>query len=224
MHRFGIAAAAVLFAAVSGTAYSQTARSPAGDWMGDLVIPAGTYEIGLRIEEASPGVFKGSIGSHDTGRWGTPLEAITFDAGALTFTAPAANASFKGAWDPQAPGFTGTYTSAGGPAPMTFKAGVVPPLPTVPGLDGRWEGDLQGIGVVLRISSGPRGTATLADYPSINRNNVVIRTLTRDGQKVALASANGQVAFTGTLSADGTTLAGTWTQQTFEIPVTLTKK
>ena len=95
-----------------------------------------------------------------------------------------------------------------------------------PALDGLWQGPLQlpggKLAVIFRLVKLSSGEyfATL-DVPLQKVHNLTV-VVTAEGSTVTLASAEANSHFTGTLSADGQQLAGTWHQPGFEVPLTLT--
>lgn len=216
------------FAAIlmAGSSFAAFAQSPKGDWKGDLVTPQITYHIGIHVDQAADGKLTGTIGSHETGRWGTPLEELASTNGELAFRI-AAGQSFKGKWDAATSAFTGTYTTPNGAFPFTFTAGKVPPLPTIAGLDGRWEGklDVQGISLrlVYRVISDEHGTRLLMDSPDQGASGMVTSKLARTGAKVTFDIPAIRANYEGDLSADSATITGTWNQNTQQFPLIMTR-
>jgi pimeloyl-ACP methyl ester carboxylesterase len=220
--RLSALAAALLLASAAplaiAPAFAQQAKqSPKGDWIGDLVTPQLTYKLGIHIDESSPGKFKGTIGSHQTGRWGTELEQLSFTDGALSFHVPTSNANFAGTWDAAASAWTGTYKTPNGTFPLKLAAGKVPPLPTIAGLDGRWEGvlDVQGqmkLRLVYRVSSDQHGSRLLLDSPDQVASNILATNLARNGDRISFDVPAIRGRYEGNLSADGASITGEWSQ------------
>lgn len=96
-----------------------------------------------------------------------------------------------------------------------------------PALDGLWQGPLQLPGgkldVIFRLVKLSSGEyfATL-DVPLQKVKNLTVA-VTTEGPAITLASVEANCHFTGTLSADGQQLAGTWHQPGFEVPLTLAR-
>ena len=96
-----------------------------------------------------------------------------------------------------------------------------------PALDGFWQGPLQlpggKLAVIFRLVKLSSGEyfATL-DVPLQKVKNLTVA-VTTEGPAITLTSAEANSHFTGTLSADGQQLAGTWHQPGFEVPLTLTR-
>lgn len=200
---------AALAAAIASAAHAQ---SPAGDWHGELKAGPASYRQGLSITETS-GVLAGTMASPDTGRSGLALSDLKLAGDELSFRVGPSN-SFSGRYDAATKSWTGEYATPGGKFPMTYRAGVLPtdpPLPALAGLDGRWEGKIQGVmPIVIRVKTDETGSLAWMDSPSQQTGNLPIPQMTREGTKVSFAMPNLSISFTGELSGD--TLAGTFTQ------------
>lgn len=93
------------------------------------------------------------------------------------------------------------------------------PAAAQPALDGDWDGVLDtkaGIALRLALHVESQGAGWSATVISLDQGNtqIPVAAVTRDGATVKLDVAKVHGSFTGTLSADGQTLAGTWTQGT----------
>src|SRR5690606_13231776 len=133
-----------------------------------------------------------------------------------SFAVPATRARFAGAWDAPANAWVGEYRHPAGNSPIRFDRGPVPPLPPLPavaGLDGRWEGTLQGMPqIVVRIRSEAAGTSAWLDVPTQQATGMPLRSLAREDQHVTFSLPVLQLAFDGELSKESDRLAGTLTQ------------
>ncbi|HVY89083.1 MAG TPA: alpha/beta hydrolase [Hyphomonadaceae bacterium] len=203
------------------------AQNPAGDWHTELTFtPAPTSHIGVRIKEASPGVYSGTIGTMEGGVWDTPLE-VTLKDGELSFRNTVSGSNFKGKWDAAQSGWTGTYTTAAGTTPATLTKGMPAPAPTIAGFDGRWEGalDVQGLKLrlVFRTTTDEHGSRTLMDSPDQAATGFPASNLKRAGDVVSLEVPSIQGTYSGTLSADGATVTGNWSQVGQSFPLILTR-
>lgn len=238
MKKMMLGAAALVAAIASGCvtqaakaqvppAQQTTARvSPAGTWHGAITRrPVGEIRLELRIEEKSPGVLAGVLANADQGGITTPVADLAFDGSALKFAVPASRAGFSGKWDAAAKAWVGEYTHPAGNSPARFVAGPTPPLPPLPavaGLDGRWEGTVQGaIPVVMRIETTAAGTRAWMDSPAQQAVGMPVRSLTRNGSHVTFGLPVLMMAFDGQI--DGDKLTGTITQAGQGLPLTLTR-
>lgn len=191
------------------------AITPAGDWHGLFEVPPSIkLRIGLHVEETSPGVFTGTTANPDQGISGAKIDSISFTDGVFTFKR--STQTYTGKWDTAQNAWVGEYSSPMGTLPMVFHPGVLPalpPNPAVAGLDGRWEGKIQGMmTLVVRVATDPNGTVAVMDSPMQNAANLPIPTFTRDGSTVAFAMPSIGASFTGTLSPEGDKISGTFNQ------------
>lgn len=173
--------------------------SVAGTWHGTINRPPiGEIRLELRIKE-SDGVLSGELFNADQAV-ATPLADVMSDSATLTFAIPATRAGFSGKWDATAEAWIGTYTHPAGNSAATFTAGPTPPLaplPAVAGLDGRWEGLVQGMApIVLRIETNSDGTRAWADAPP-QAAGMPVRSLTRDGSRVTFGLPQMLMSFDG---------------------------
>ena len=126
------------------------------------------------------------------------------------------------------------------PALALLLAAVAVDAQNAPALAGRWEGTL-----VPRVQGGSRDLAARANRPrlpteviittagdgthsgtwaSISQNGITeISKITVDGDDVRISVANWGGDWEGTLSADGSTLDGKWTQAGLTSPLVLKK-
>jgi uncharacterized protein len=235
-----VVCAGMLIAAIAGGCASQPAEAqiaaapvsqkvtPAGDWHGVINRPpVGEIRLGLRIEATAPGAYSGVIINVDQGAISTPLAGIALADNMLSFTVPASGASFSGTWDAAARAWVGEYKHPAGASQVKFESGAAPPLPPPPpmpavtGLDGRWEGMLQGIiPVVFRIKTEAAGTRAWMDSPSERVSGVPLKSLKRDGAAVTFVLPS-MMTFEGELSAAGDKLTGKLSQAGRSMPVEL---
>jgi pimeloyl-ACP methyl ester carboxylesterase len=203
------------------------AQEAAGDWHGTLHVPTGDLRLALTIKAAGGGGFEGTAVSVDQGSSGSALADIKLDGQRLSFTIPAVKARYEGQWDAAKQAWVGTFTQ-GASLPMTLLKGKVAPGPVIAGLDGRWEGAMTlptaNLRFVLRVKTGAYGTTAALDVPDQLTYGLVIGDLRRDGQKVTFSQTSTGSTYAGTLSADGKSIDGAWTQRGISRPLVLTQK
>lgn len=113
---FGLAVAAAL--AASPAAF---AEDPVGNWAGTLVTPESKVPIKASISKGADGALTGYGESPQTlPDTKLPLEKLTSDGTSLSFDAPQAGGSFKGAWDAAKKSWVGQWTANGTSAEMVF--------------------------------------------------------------------------------------------------------
>ena len=224
---------ATLVAAIAGGCVLQTAEaqvseaqkaSAAGTWYGTINRPpVGEIRLELRVKEMA-GALSGELFNADQGV-ATLLADVTSDGATLEFSVPVTRAHFTGKWDAAAKAWVGEYAHPAGSSPAKFAAGSIPPLPPLPkveGLDGRWEGKVQGMApIVVRIETTAGGTRAWMDMPAQQVVGMPIRTLTRDGAKATFGLPQLMMKFEGQL--DGDKLAGTISQAGQPLPLMLTR-
>ena len=209
---------------LAGAARAQDAT---GDWHGTLSVPTGDLRLAVTIKPAAAGGFEGSAISVDQGGSGSPLADINLDNQRLSFAIPAVKAHYEGQWNAGKQAWVGTFTQ-GASLPLTLTKGKVAPGPVISGLDGRWEGAMAlptaNLRFVLRVKTGAYGTIVGLDVPDQLTYGLVISDLKRDGQKVTFSQKSTGSAFAGTLSADGKSIDGAWTQRGVTHPLPLALK
>jgi pimeloyl-ACP methyl ester carboxylesterase len=202
------------------------AQQAAGDWHGAIRLPTGDHRLAVQITGA-PGAFAGTVASPEVSDRVVPLADVRLDGDALSFAVPSIHATYKGRWDAASKSWIGQW-SQGQDFPVTLEPGKLPPRPVVAGLDGAWSGVITNpagakLRVVLHIRTGAGGTIVLMDSPDQLAYGIPVTDLTRDGQKVAFGLKIAQASYAGVLSADGRSIAGTWTQGA-SAPLTFTRQ
>ncbi len=211
---FALTLAASLAMLGAGTAFAQPAPDPVGDWHGVLQTPRGGLTLILTVSRDADGALRAVLESPDQAP-GTriPATGISVENGQLTFAIASLGASFKGDWIAGERAWSGTFTQ-GGDLPLKLARGLPPPKSVISGLDGIWNATITRnaatLRLVLRISTTAQGTAVLLDSPDQMANGLPVQDFKRDGQKVGFKLNVTGASYEGTLSADGATIAGTW--------------
>lgn len=208
-----LAAALVIFGAAM--AFAQPSPDPVGDWHGVLQTPRGGLTLVVTISRGADGALKAELESPDQAPGSKiPATSISFENGQLAISVAPLGASYKGSWVAAEQAWNGTFTQ-GGDLPLKLTRGLPPPKPVVTGLDGIWNATLTRNGatlrLVLRIRSTPQGTVALLDSPDQLANGLPVQDLKRDGPNVSFQLSIAGQHYEGTLSAEGTSIAGTWT-------------
>jgi pimeloyl-ACP methyl ester carboxylesterase len=203
------------------------AQEVAGDWHGTLTVPTGDLRLAVAIKTATTGGFEGTATSVDQGGSGSPLADIKLEGQRLSFAIPVVKARYEGQWDATKQAWVGTFTQGAG-LPLTLVKGKIAPGPVVSGLDGSWEGAITlptaKLRVVLRVKTGPYGTIAAVDVPDQLTYGLVASDLKRDGQAVTFLQKSTGSSYAGTLSADGKSIDGAWTQRGVARPLVLAFK
>jgi uncharacterized protein len=217
-----LALALLLAVSCSAAAFAQQAQ---GDWNGALNIPPDRVRIiGVHVEQVGGGL-SGAIFSPDNNSGPGALADVALSNGVLTFKAPATNASFEGRWDEAKKAWVGAYTTPNGKFPLTLAAGKAPPvgpLPAVAGLDGRWEGKLEGVTpIIVRLKTDIDGTVAQMDRPSANSVGLPMRSFTRDGRQVRFTVPSLGIVYEGELSPAGDRITGVFAASGQQLPFEL---
>ncbi len=202
---------------LASAAHAQDAASswPIGSYHGAIHLPTGDHRLAVEIT-GKPGAYAGTVRSPEVTDRDAALDSVKVEDGALTFTLDSIKATFRGRWDAASSSWIGQW-SQGQDYPLTLAKGKLEPKPTIVGLDGTWAGALSNpagvkLRIVLHIHRSASGTIVLLDSPDQMASGIPVPVLTRDGQKVAFQLPLIQASYAGVLSADGKTIAGTFTQ------------
>lgn len=225
-------AIAFMATALTAVAHARPAAAAprwAGDWHGTLTTPNGALRLLLTINEGPGGALTAELESPDQAPGQKiPVPQFAIANGRLAFAIPAIRATYEGIWEAGADRFTGTFTQ-GMALPLVLERGAGETRPAIAGLDGNWDGMVNRNGVdlrlILRISTGPRGTIATLDSPDMGAVILPVAELARDGQAVSFAVPAGATRFRGTLALDGSRISGAWTRAGFpESQVTFARR
>ena len=210
------------------------AEDPVGVWVGDLKIPGADLHLAVHLRRDGTGALTGSFDSLDQGVRGLPLGEVTTTVDSLTFTVPNIGGTFSGTWQTGTKHWSGTWRQGQTNLPLEFARGEVPPAPTVVGptvvgLDGDWAGVLDINGSQLRLALHVKTTpteGTTATLDSIDQNalGIPVSAISREGPHVRLELKVLSATFDGTLEPGNQTIAGTWTQSSLSLPLTLQRR
>jgi len=212
--RLVLAMTAVFAALLATPAPAQGVPDIVGDWHGAISLPTGDLTMAIHVNRGDDGSLAGEIENYDQNPGdGAEFTEIAAADGKLTFRIASIGAFYEGTWDEASRQWHGTLTQ-GQAMPLNFARGVPPPKPVVEGLDGVWVGSIERNGVrlrqVLSVRTIEQGTFALYSSPDQMANGLPVTDLVRDGRSVTLATMRGLAKFSGTLSDDGSQLAGVW--------------
>ncbi len=216
----------VLAVVLGGTAMAEDA---AGDWIGLLdVSPAVKFHVALHVTAAGSG-YAATIDSPDISHYDAPVTDLVVADGALSFFVPSSKGNYAGRFNAATGAWEGTWTINGRSWPLNFTHGVLPPRPTVTGLDGDWDGALQlGVGMKLRLAihfkTGPHGTLGTMDSIDQNAMDVGLARIDRTESRVTFTIILVGASFQGTLDASGQSISGQWHQGGQDMPLVLTRR
>jgi hypothetical protein len=209
--RFAALAAALACLIGVGAAQAQTAT---GDWKGTLVAgPAQSFHLGVHIGKTDAGLT-GTLDDTTRAASGLPLSNVALAGDALSFKVAIAGApaTYIAKWDAGAGAWVGTWTQSGQGFPLTLAPGLQPPLPTVAGLDGAWDGVLtrgeHQLHVTLHVKTGALGTAAWLDSVDQMAYGLDVDAMRRSGDEVGFDQSALKAVFSGKLAADDKSIVG----------------
>ncbi len=214
--------------AATGAWSQATAPSLAGDWQGTL---AGQLPLVLHLRVADGGLTA-TLDSPAQGAMGLQGANAKLTGTTLSFDIPVIQGSYSGTVSADGKTVTGDWKQVGKTFPLVFHmTATVAQLETLKPspVDGDWQGALHAGGVTLRIAfhfhAQPDGIIG-GSMDSIDQGamGIACSDVKLDGQKLTLTVPAVHGTYAGTLSADGKSIAGTWTQgQPLELNLTRTE-
>jgi hypothetical protein len=91
-------------------------------------------------------------------------------------------------------------------------------------IDGDWTGSLQGKPLVVHVRTFEEGLTAEIDSPKDGSFGMAASSVVLEGSQLTIQSNANSASFVGTVDADGSTIAGAWTQGGIDQPLTLTRQ
>lgn len=201
----------------------------AGDWNGVLGTPGGQLRLILTIRQAADGALSAEVESPDQAPGQKiPVPTIALTDGRLSFAIPLIGARYEGQWQADRQVFAGSFRQASD-LPLELARGAGAAVPVIEGLDGTWQGSVERNGAVLRlllrVTSGPRGTSAMLDSPDMLAYGLPVTGLSREGRRVRFTVPAGGSAFDGMVAENGQAMTGRWTRAgSPDVTVTLSRQ
>lgn len=221
-----LAFAISLFAMGSLLVPTAKAGEPAGDWVGVMKTQStGDLTLALHLRKADAG-YEGSLDTVELGSKGVAVKVVTATPDILAIEIPSVRGRFEGTWDAPAGQWAGTWTTGAGQAyPLRLARGAPPPAARVDGLDGDWQGALNGgpaglLRLAVHIRTGAEGTQVTLDSIDQGVNGVPIL-VRRAGGEVTFDMRALRATFVADLLDDGATLQGEFSQGGALMPLVL---
>jgi len=234
--RLLVLAAPLLFPAA--TLLAQTAVDPSGHWEGTIQAqPNMEVKVEIDLARNGKGELAGTFGQPAQGVKGLPLSTVAVEKGVVRFVVKGGPdaATFEGALSADGKSLSGNVSQAGYSLPFTLARtgdARIAPVPTSAAigkeLEGTWNGALDVNGVQMRLivkmANQPDGTATGTIVSPDGSGVEVPIAMTQNASNLTIDVASIGASYVGVLNATGTELAGTWTQQSSTLPLTLRKQ
>jgi uncharacterized RDD family membrane protein YckC len=226
MHR---AAGMVVVVLCSSPALHAQTVDPSGHWEGTVDVPNNEIRIELDLARNSRGELTGTMNQPAAQISGLPLAAVTLDGRSIRFHSRS-DQPFSGVISADGKSISGGYHFQIYSIPFsltrTGEARVVEPARSAAigkELEGTWNGtlaDRTATRLTLKLANHPDGTATAAIVNLDQGELTLPARVVQAGSTVTIETVAVKSAFTGTLSADGTEIAGTVTQGDSATPLT----
>jgi D-alanyl-D-alanine-carboxypeptidase/D-alanyl-D-alanine-endopeptidase len=208
-----ILGAAILTALFSSSTFAQQKPDVAGDYSGTL----GPIHLKLHIKAGTDGTLTGTLDSPDQGANGIPCSDFHFDGKELSFSVPAVHGSWQGSVSPDGQSLAGTWNQ-GSPLPLTFtREQAFVPAAKPSRVDGVWLGAIHEASETLRIQLQLKSDASGKEYCTLDSldqeaTDIPCSNVLLEGNKFSFDIPPVHAQWSGTISADGKALTGTWTQ------------
>jgi len=205
-------------------ARAQATPHLSGDYVGTL----GPLHLRLHLKLDASGTISGTMDSPDQGANGLACADFKLQGEALSFSVPVVHGTWKGTVSGDAKTLTGTWDQ-GNPMPLVFTRDTFVPAEKPSRIDGIWLGTLQAGGTPLRIQVHVKSDISGKEYCSLDSLDqhamgldCAAVTFSSDDFAFDVPVVKGH--FAGKLSADGISLAGSWSQNNNSLPLTLMRQ
>jgi hypothetical protein len=225
---------ALLFAAAGALASAQPVSKAAGHWEGALKAPGQDVAIIVNLAQNAKGEWIGSMLSPQQGAQDMPLGGISVQGTAVRFSMAGVPGApvFEAKLNADGSEMSGACSSGG--QSMLFslkrtgeaKVNLPPPSSQLSKeFEGNWEGALEAGGaqlhLVLKLTRKPDGSGA-GSVVSVDQGNAElgINTITQKDKAIEFEIRAVTGGYKGALNAEGTEIAGTWTQMGNSAPLT----
>ncbi|RSL18927.1 CubicO group peptidase (beta-lactamase class C family) [Edaphobacter aggregans] len=191
---------------------AQAKPNIAGDYLGTL----GPLHVKLHLKVDPLRGVTGTLDSPDQGADGIPCADFHLDGQALSFTVPAVHGSWKGTVADDGASLSGTWDQ-GSPMPLNFARDTFMAAAKPSPVDGIWLGRLQAGSTSLRLQLDVKSDNAGREFCAMD--SLDQHAMGLECAKVIFAASDFSFDvpivhgnWKGTLSADGNTLSGVWSQ------------
>ena len=212
---------------------------PSGHWQGSISVPSRPIAIEIDLQKNAKGELVGTLSNAAQNVSGLPLAKVSVEGKSLhLFLTPATGGgTFDGLLSDDRLSFEGKFNTADGAHTIPFlltrtgdaKIEAAPKSPPIgKEFEGTWNGALAVNGdlrrLVLTMSNQPDGTS-MGTILSVDGGGIEAPVaLDVKGPLLTVTVKMVAGSFAGTLSADGKSIDGTWTEGIATFPLTFKKK
>jgi hypothetical protein len=204
---------------------ADAAKTAAGYWAGSITTPRGELPLSVELIAGGAGGWQGTVDCPQQGVRGFKVDAIKVADSAVEFalTGLPGDPRFSGKLAADGASIAGDLAQGGGVMPFRLER-TTKPAPVHDeneagkGLAGKWRGSIKPLpGIELRLDLEAKADADgklTGDIISLDQGSprIVIETLTEKEGAVQFDLPRINGGFTGKLNADGSEIAGEWTQ------------
>lgn len=192
---------------------AQSKSSVAGDYAGVL---GGALRLKLHITAGGDGALSGTLDSIDQGANGLPCTDIVLDGDSLSFRVPLVNGTWKGKVSADGATLSGSW-SQGRPMALDFTRDTFVAAEKPSAVDGIWLGAAQAGGRSLRAQikvKSDRSGREFCTFDSLDQGvaDWECANVTLNGSNFSFEVPKARGRWSGALSSDQQTLAGSWAQ------------
>ena len=217
----------LLIAALALMTSMAHAQNVTGDWSGTLNAGKAQLRLNLHITQAADGTLHATLDSVDQNAMGIPVESVVRKGEKLTLDVPAVHGRYEGTLGADANSIEGTWTqSVSLPLKFTRATAQPQPKPAAPSnIDGTWLGLLDTGSMELRvafhITNTSDGLKASMDSLDQGAKGIPVTSVTYIGESLKLQVGAVGGSYSGTVSKDLQTIAGTWSQNGASLPLVL---
>ena len=224
---------AALLLSTASFLMAQTAVEPLGHWEGTVQIPNMELKIEIDLAKNSKGELVGTFGNPAQNVKGLPLSTVAVEGRSVRLVLKAGKEvnTFVGVLSADSKSISGDASQGAESVPFSLTRtgdARIAPAPKSPPigkeLEGTWNGTLDAgekqVRLVLKMANQPDGTAT-GTIASQDGSGVEIPiAMTQKASSVTIDVPSTGGSYVGVLNAEGTELAGKWSQGSTVMPLT----
>jgi hypothetical protein len=207
-----------------------------GHWEGAIQIPSGEVRIEVDLALDATGVLVGTFGNPSDQLRGYPLANVKVDGSSVRLeirTGSSAPQAFDGSLSADSRSIAGDFLMDVYSLPFTLartgEARIAPPPRSTgvdAGLAGEWRTTLdvggKSLPVTLTLASHADGS-TIGHWALADGTPTPVK-IAQQGNALTLESTVAKATYSGTVSADGGAIAGTFAERTVQAPMTFVRK